>query len=81
MRVLLLMEGRVRELALLYEVIDSKVRGWDLVALKGRDVCHLDQVATCAIVMPHVPDATASQSPEAGPTAFWLSTALRTSAI
>ena len=33
--------------------IDSKPRGRDLVALKVRDVCHGDQVATRAVVMQH----------------------------
>jgi hypothetical protein len=47
------MEGRVRELALFNPGIDSKLRGCDLVALKVRDVCHGDQVATRAIVMQH----------------------------
>lgn len=47
------MEGRVRELALFNLGIDSKLRGCDLVALRVRDVCHGDQVATRAIVMQH----------------------------
>ena len=33
--------------------IDSKLRGCDLVALRVRDVCHGDQVATRAVVMQH----------------------------
>jgi hypothetical protein len=33
--------------------IDRKLRGSDLVALKVRDVCHGDQVATRAVVMQH----------------------------
>jgi len=53
LRVRLEMEGRVRELALFNLGIDSKLRGCDLVALKVRDVCHGDQVATRAIVMQH----------------------------
>ena len=53
LRVRLQMEGRIRELALLNLGIDSKLRGCDLVALKVRDVCHGDQVATRAIVMQH----------------------------
>ena len=53
LRVRLQMDGRVRELALLNLGIDSKLRGCDLVALKVRDVCHGDQVATRAIVMQH----------------------------
>jgi hypothetical protein len=52
-RVRLPMEGRVRELALFNLGIDSKLRGCDLVALRVRDVCHGDQVATRAIVMQH----------------------------
>jgi site-specific recombinase XerC len=47
------MEKRVRELALLNLGIDSKLRGCDLVALKVRDVCHGDQVASRAVVMQH----------------------------
>ena len=47
------MEGRVRELALFNLGIDSKLRGCELVALKVRDVCHGDQLATRAIVMQH----------------------------
>jgi len=46
-------ESRVRELALFNLGIDSKLRGCDLVALKVRDVCHGDQLATRAIVMQH----------------------------
>jgi len=53
LRVRLKMECRVRELALFNLGIDSKLRGCDLVALKVRDVCHGDQVATRAIVMQH----------------------------
>lgn len=53
LRVRLQMEGRVRELALFNLGIDSKLRGCDLVALKVRDVCHGDQLATRAIVMQH----------------------------
>jgi integrase len=53
LRVRLQMQGRVRELALLNLGLDSKLRGCDLVALKVRDVCHGDQVATRAIVMQH----------------------------
>lgn len=53
LRVRLQMQGRIRELALLNLGIDSKLRGCDLVALKVRDVCHGDQVATRAIVMQH----------------------------
>ena len=53
LRVRLQMEGRVRELALFSLGIDRKLRGCDLVALKVRDVCHGDQLATRAIVMQH----------------------------
>ncbi|MDE2092740.1 MAG: tyrosine-type recombinase/integrase [Burkholderiales bacterium] len=51
LRVRLQMEHRVRELALFNLGIDSRLRGCNLVALKIRDVCHGDQVATRAIVM------------------------------
>jgi integrase len=53
LRVRLQMERRVRELALFNLGIDSKLRGCDLVALKVRDVCHGDQMASRAIVMQH----------------------------
>jgi integrase len=53
LRVRLQMQVRVRELALFNLGIDSKPRGCDLVALKVRDVCHGDQVATRAIVLQH----------------------------
>ena len=53
LRVSVQMERRVRELALFNLGIDSKLRGCDLVALKVRDVCHGDQVATRAVVMRH----------------------------
>jgi hypothetical protein len=49
LRVRLQMESRVRELALINLGIDSKLRGCDLVALRVRDVCHGDQVATRAM--------------------------------
>ena len=55
LRVRFQMEHRVRELALFNLGIDSKLRGCDLVALKVRDVCHGDQVATRAIVLQHNP--------------------------
>ena len=48
LRVRLQMENRVRELALFNLGIDSKLRGCDLVALKVRDVCHGEQVASRA---------------------------------
>ena len=51
LRVRLQAQDRVRELALFNLGIDSKLRGCDLVALKVRDVCHGDQVATRAIVL------------------------------
>lgn len=47
------MENRVRELALFNLGIDSKLRGCDLVALRVRDICHGDQVASRAMVMQH----------------------------
>ena len=53
LRVRLQMDGRVRELALFNLGIDSKLRSCDLVALRVRDVCHGDQVASRAIVMQH----------------------------
>jgi integrase len=53
LRVRLSMGGRARELALFNLGIDSKLRGCDLVALKVRDVCHGDQVATRATIMQH----------------------------
>ncbi len=53
LRVRLQMENRVRELALFNLGIDSKLRGCDLEALKVRDVCHGDTVASRAVVMQH----------------------------
>lgn len=53
LRVRLQMENRVRELALFNLGIDSKLRGCDLVALKVRDICHGEQVATRTFVMQH----------------------------
>ena len=53
LRVRLQMEGRVRELALFSLGIDSRLRGCDLGALRVRDVCHGDQLATRAVVMQH----------------------------
>ena len=53
LRVRLQMENRVRQLALFNLGIDSKLRGCDLVALKVRDVCHGDQLASRAVVMQH----------------------------
>jgi integrase len=53
LRVRLQMEDRVRELALFNLGIDSKLRGCDLVALRVRDVCHGDQLASRAIVVQH----------------------------
>ena len=53
LRIRLQMDGHVRELALFNLGIDSKLRGCDLVALKVRDICHGDQVASRAIVMQH----------------------------
>ena len=45
------MEGRVRKLALFNLGIDSKLRSCGLVVLKGRDICHGDQVASRAVGM------------------------------
>ncbi len=56
LRVRFQMENRVRELALFNLGIDSKLRGCDLVALKVRDVCHGDQVASRAVVMQQNPE-------------------------
>lgn len=53
LRVRLQIEHRVRELALFNLGIDSKLRGCDLVALRVRDVCHGDQMATRSIIMQH----------------------------
>ena len=53
LRVRFQMEGRVRDLALFNLGIDSKLRGCDLIALKVRDVCHGDQMATRSVVMQH----------------------------
>ena len=53
LRVRLQMEDRVRELALFNLGIYSKLRGCDLVALRVRDVCHGDQLASRAIVVQH----------------------------
>jgi len=50
-RVRLQMEHRTRELALFNLGLDSKLRGCDLVALRVRDVCHGDAVASRAIVI------------------------------
>ena len=44
------MENRVRELALFNLGIDSKLRGCDLVALRIRDVCHGDAVASSTAI-------------------------------
>ena len=47
------MENRLHELALFNLGVDSNLRGCDLVALKVRDICHGDQVASRAVVMQH----------------------------
>jgi len=52
-RVRLQMEHRTRELALFNLGLDSKLRGCDLVALRVRDVCHGDAIASRAIVVQH----------------------------
>ena len=46
LRVQLHMEHSVRELALFSLGLDRKLRGCDLVAVKVRNVCHGDQLAT-----------------------------------
>jgi integrase len=51
LRVRLQIENRARELALFNLGLDSKLRACDLVALKVRDVCHGNQVASRAMVM------------------------------
>ena len=43
----------MRELALFNLGIDSKLRGYDLVSLKVRDICHENQVASRATVIQH----------------------------
>src|SRR5689334_5506416 len=53
LRVRLSMGGRARELARFNLGIDSKLRGCDLVALRVRDDCQGDQVATRATIMQH----------------------------
>jgi integrase len=53
LRAHLQIDSRVRELALFNLGIDSKLQGCDLVALKVRDICHGDQVASRAMVMQH----------------------------
>src|SRR6202043_2629987 len=50
-RVRLQLFRRVRDLALFDLGIDSKLRAFDLVRLKVRDICHGDRVAARAIVM------------------------------
>ena len=52
-RVRLLMQRRLRELALFNLGIDSKLRACDLVSLRVRDVCHGDHVAPRAVVRQH----------------------------
>ena len=52
-RVRLLIQRRLRELALFNLGVDSKLRACDLVSLRVRDVCHGDSVATRAVVMQH----------------------------
>jgi integrase len=53
LRAYLKVDSRIRELALFNLGIDSKLRGCDLVALKVRDICHGDQVASRATIMQH----------------------------
>lgn len=50
-RVRLQMAHKTKELALFNLGFDSKLRGCDLVALRVRDICHGDGVATRAMVM------------------------------
>lgn len=50
-RVRLELGDRKRELALFNLAIDSKLRGYDLVKLRVRDVAHGDRIAARAIVM------------------------------
>ena len=50
-RVRLQMAERARELALFKLGIDSKLRACDLTALRVRDICHGNQVASRAIVL------------------------------
>jgi len=53
LRAYLKVDSRIRELALFNLGIDSKLRGCDLVALKVRDVCHGEQVASRATIVQH----------------------------
>lgn len=50
-RVRLQLQRRTRELALLNLGLDSKLRACDLVALRVRDICHGERVASRAIVV------------------------------
>ncbi len=50
-RVRLQMAERARELALFNLGIDSKLRACDLTALRVRDICHGNQIASRAIVL------------------------------
>jgi integrase len=50
-RVRLQIQMRTRDLALFDLGIDSKLRGYDLVKLRVRDVCHGDRIAWRAIVL------------------------------
>lgn len=50
-RVRLQLQRRIRELALLNLALDSKLRACDLVALRVRDVCHAERVASRATVV------------------------------
>ena len=53
LRAYLKVDGRIRELALFNLGIDSKLPGCDPVALKVRDVCHGEQVASRATIVQH----------------------------
>lgn len=51
MRICLQIPHNYGELALFNLAIDSKLRGYDLVKLKVRDVAHSDQVLKRAMIM------------------------------
>ena len=59
-RVLLEMQGRLRELALFDLGIDSKLRACDLLRLRVRDVCHGDRVAARATILQQRPNDQSS---------------------
>jgi len=45
------MASRCRELALFNLAVDSKLRAWDLVQLRVRDVCRGQNVASRALIL------------------------------